>query len=103
LFVGVRVGVALGGLWALEWAYHIVINLALRKKLRNLQNLNSLPLIVSVISAIDSASDPDQEASETLPSASYIPNESSIPFYSTSYGYNKEESSTSTIRYPILS
>jgi len=42
---------------------------------------------------IDSASDPGQEyiylmGSETLPSACYIfPDESSIPFYSTSNGY----------------
>jgi len=43
---------------------------------------------------MDSASDPDQEyiyfmGSETLPSACYIlSDESSIPFYSTSNGYN---------------
>jgi len=46
---------------------------------------------------MDSASDPDQEyiyfvGSETLSSACYIlSDESSIPFYSTSNGYNKEE------------
>jgi len=46
--------------------------------------------------ARSTASDPDQEyiyfmGSETLPSACYILSDaSSIPFYSTSNGYNKE-------------
>jgi len=40
----------LGGLWALEWAWHVLKQLALRKKLRNLHAyLNSLAPIVSEI------------------------------------------------------
>jgi len=99
----------LGGLWALEWAWHSTeTNLrCVRSSGICKPNLNSLAPIVSEISAffrtdrrtdghglIDSASDPDQEyiyfmGSETLPSACYIlSDESSIPFYSTSNGYN---------------
>jgi len=65
-------------------------------------NASIVTIIVSEISAfirtdgkIDSASGPDQEyihfmGSETLPSACYILfDESSIPFYFSSNGYNK--------------
>jgi len=93
----------LGGLWALEWAWH-----SAETNLRCagisgicMPNLSIVACVVSEISAFirtdgltDSASDPDQEyihfkGSETLPSACYIlSEESSIPFYSTSNGYN---------------
>jgi len=77
----------LGGLWALERAWH-----AAETNLR-------LVLIVSEISAfirtnrrtwLDRLGDPsDPSGSETLPSACYLlSDESSIPFYSTSNGYN---------------
>jgi len=88
----------LGGLWALEWAWHIAALLALRKKLRNLHAKSQRPSSYSfrVLSVhpdgrtdghgLISATDPDQEymyfmGSETLPSACYIlSDESSIPF-----------------------
>jgi len=86
----------LGGLWALEWAWHIVETNLRCAGISGIcmPNSSNVALIVSNISAfirtdghgkIDSASDPDQEymyfmGSETLPSACYIiSDESSIP------------------------
>jgi len=97
----------LGGLWALEWAWHFAETYlrCVRSSGICTPNLNSLAPIVSEISAFIRTDgrtdrrtwlerDPDQEyiyfmGSETLPSACYILfDESSIPSYSTSNGYN---------------
>jgi len=107
----------LGGLWALEWAWHSAeTNLrCVRSSGICTPSLNSLALPRSQRSSgrtdrrtnghgfIDAASDPDQEyiyfiRSETLPSACYIlSDETSIPFYSTSNGYKKTRPSSSFI------
>jgi len=105
--VGVTV---LGGLWALEWAWH-----SAETNLRCLRSSGiCTPKLSSLVSEISAfirtdrrtwldrlASDPVQEyiyfmGSETLPSACYIlSDESSIPFYSTSSVYKNNESKIS--------
>jgi len=74
----------LGGLWALEWACHSAETIKRCAGISGIcmPNPSIVACIVSEISAFIMGS-------ETLPSACYIlSDESSIPFYSTSNGYN---------------
>jgi len=81
----------LGGLWALEWAWHFA-----ETNLRCVRSLGickpNLPRSQRSSGRTDRRTWLDRlgfVGSETLPSACYIlSDESSIPFYSTSNGYN---------------
>jgi len=88
-----------GGLWALKWAWHIAeTNLrCVRSSGICMQNLNSLALKVSEISAFIRADRQTDMARSTRLVILIIffcymfSDECSIPFYSTSNGYNKKE------------